>query len=313
MHPAVSIIFFTTASGAGYGLLALMGLFGAIGLLPADPWVGGFGLVLALVLVTAGLASSTYHLGHPERAWRALSQWKTSWLSREGVMAILTYLPAALLFIGWVFQSSLGPIYALAGLLAAVAAAVTVYCTGMIYASLKPIRQWHSPLTTPNYLLLALLTGTVALNVVSHLFKVESPVFVWLMLLAAAAAWVAKAMYWRAIDGQSPATTRETATGLGRIGRVRPLELPNTSPNYLQKEMVFRVARDHARRLRTLIQVLTFAVPLVAALLMLLIGGNAFGNLMSIFALLAAGIGVMFERWLFFAEAEHTVGLYYNS
>ncbi|MCA8929188.1 MAG: dimethyl sulfoxide reductase anchor subunit, partial [Alphaproteobacteria bacterium] len=94
MHPAVSIIFFTTASGAGYGLLALMGLFGAIGLLPADPWVGGFGLVLALVLVTAGLASSTYHLGHPERAWRALSQWKTSWLSREGVMAILTYLPA---------------------------------------------------------------------------------------------------------------------------------------------------------------------------------------------------------------------------
>lgn len=312
MHPAVSIIFFTTASGAGYGLLALMGLAGAFGLLPADRWVGAVGLVLALGLVTAGLMSSTFHLGHPERAWRALSQWKTSWLSREGVMAILTYVPAALLFFGWVFQENLAHIYAISGVLVAIAAVVTVYCTGMIYASLKPIRQWHTPLTTPNYLLLALLTGIVALNAIAHLFKAEHGVFVWLMLLAAAAAWAAKILYWRAVDGEVPASTRETATGLGHLGQVRPLEMPHTSPNYLQKEMVFRIARDHARRLRKLVQLLTFATPLIAALLMIIISGNAFGMLMSICALLAVSIGVLFERWLFFAEAEHTVGLYYG-
>lgn len=312
MHPAVSIIFFTTASGAGYGLLALMGLFGAVGLLPADRWVGAVGLVLALGLVTAGLLSSTFHLGHPERAWRALSQWKTSWLSREGVLAILTYLPAALLFIGWVFLENLAHIYAIAGVLAAILAGVTVYCTAMIYASLKPIRQWHSPLTAPNYLLLALLTGAVALNTVTHLFKAEHSAFAWIMLVSAAAAWIAKVLYWRAIDSETPASTRETATGLGHLGSVRPLEPPHTSPNYLQKEMVFRVARDHAKRLRRLVQLLTFGVPLIAALLMLIIGGNAIGLMLSICALLSAGIGVLFERWLFFAEAEHTVGLYYG-
>lgn len=312
MHPAVSIIFFTTASGAGYGLLALMGLFGALGLLPEDRWLGGVGLVLALGLVTAGLLASTFHLGHPERAWRALSQWKTSWLSREGVMSILTYLPAGLLFIGWVLQENLGHVYAIAGVMAAIGAVVTVYCTAMIYASLKPIRQWHSPLTAPNYLVLSLLTGTVALNVVVHVFKAEHPLFAWLMVLSAIAAWGAKVMYWRAIDGETPVTTRETATGLGHLGRVRPLEPPHTSPNYLQKEMVFRIARDHAKRLRMLVQLLTFGIPLLAALLMLIVGGNSLGMLLSICALLAAGIGVVFERWLFFAEAEHTVALYYG-
>src|SRR6056297_2261123 len=112
MHPAASIIFFTTASGAGYGLLALMGLFGAIGLLPADRWLGFVGLAAALALITAGLLSSTFHLGHPERAWRALSQWKTSWLSREGVMAIIAYLPAMVLFVGWVILEDTGHVFA---------------------------------------------------------------------------------------------------------------------------------------------------------------------------------------------------------
>jgi sulfite dehydrogenase (quinone) subunit SoeC len=312
MHPSVSIIFFTTASGAGYGLLALMGLFGAFGLLPADRGVGIVGLGLALGLITAGLLSSTFHLGHPERAWRALSQWKTSWLSREGVMAILTYMPAVLLAIGWIFMESLGFIFALAGLIAAVLSVITIYCTAMIYASLTPIRQWHNPLTAPNYLLLGLLTGVVALNVVAYMFKAEHGLFAWLMLLLGVAAWVAKRLYWRAIDNEVPVTTRETATGLGHLGKVRPLEPPHTSPNYLQKEMVFRIARDHAVRLRLLVQVLTYAIPVVVALVLISTDGSAFGLLMSIMALMFAGIGVLLERWLFFAEAEHTVGLYYN-
>ena len=100
MHPALSIIFFTTASGAGYGLLVLLGLGGAFGWLPAERGFGLVGMGLSLGLITAGLLSSTFHLGHPERAWRALSQWRSSWLSREGVMAIATYAPAGLLGLG---------------------------------------------------------------------------------------------------------------------------------------------------------------------------------------------------------------------
>ncbi len=312
MHPAVSIIFFTTASGAGYGLLALLGLFAALGLLPEDRWVGFVGLAVALGLVTAGLLSSTFHLGHPERAWRALSQWKTSWLSREGVLSIITYVPAGLLFIGWVFLEDTGHLFALAGLLSAVCAAITVYCTAMIYASLKPIRQWHSPLTAPNYLLLALLTGAVCLNVVAYIFKTEHALFVWILLVAAIAAWIAKVLYWRAVDGEKPASTRETATGLGKFGRVKPLEAPHTNPNYLQKEMVFRVARDHAVRLRWLVQALTFVVPAVVAVIMIALESHAAGLVLSLIILVSVGVGVVLERWLFFAEAQHTVSLYYN-
>jgi len=312
MHPAASIIFFTTASGAGYGLLALMGLFGAIGLLPADRWLGFVGLAAALALITAGLLSSTFHLGHPERAWRALSQWKTSWLSREGVMAIIAYLPAMVLFVGWVILEDTGHVFAAAGIVSAIAAAVTVYCTAMIYASLKPIRQWHSPLVAPNYLALALLTGVVCLNVIAYVFKSENQVFAWLMLVAVLVAWALKFAYWRKVDGEKPESTRETATGLGKHGKVRPLEAPHTSPNYLQKEMVFRVAREHSRRLRLLIQAMLFATPVLASIVMIETESNAVGMFFSFITLMFAGAGVVFERWLFFAEAEHTVSLYYN-
>src|SRR5438309_5897561 len=103
MHPALSIVFFTTASGAGYGLLGLLGILAPLGILPADRAFGLVALALALGAVTGGLASSAAHLGHPERALRAFSQWRSSWLSREGVASVVTYIPAGLFAIGWVF------------------------------------------------------------------------------------------------------------------------------------------------------------------------------------------------------------------
>ena len=101
MHPAASVILFTVTSGMGYGLLALLAVLGSLGVLPPDPGLGLAGFGTALALITAGLLASIFHLGHPERAWRALSQWRTSWLSREGVLAIMSLsagsccLPAA--------------------------------------------------------------------------------------------------------------------------------------------------------------------------------------------------------------------------
>ncbi|MGE0628960.1 MAG: dimethyl sulfoxide reductase anchor subunit family protein, partial [Hyphomicrobiaceae bacterium] len=156
MHPAYSVILFTTASGAGYGLLFWLSCLGVSGAIPPDRWIGFWGLGTALALITIGLLSSTAHLGHPERAWRAFSQWRTSWLSREGVAAVVTYVPAGLLGIGWVFLSSLsGPWGALA-ILAAIMSLVTVWCTGMIYQSLPTIRAWSLPIVAPVYLVLAL-------------------------------------------------------------------------------------------------------------------------------------------------------------
>ena len=103
--------------GAGYGLLVWLCLGGLFGLVPTERWLGVAGFGLAFALITAGLLSSTAHLGRPERAWRAFSQWRTSWLSREGVMAVATYVPAGVLAIGWVFLESIDGMFAVAAVL----------------------------------------------------------------------------------------------------------------------------------------------------------------------------------------------------
>src|SRR5713226_5329706 len=138
MHPALSIIFFTTSSGAGFALLMLLGLGAPLGLLPPSAGFGLAGTAIAVLLAAGGLVSSAFHLGRPERAWRAFSQWRSSWLSREGVMAVATFIPAAVFAIGWIFFGATSGVIGLCGIFAAALAAATVFCTGMIYASLKP-------------------------------------------------------------------------------------------------------------------------------------------------------------------------------
>lgn len=311
MHPSLSVIFFTTASGAGYGLLALLGVLAPFGLLPADPLFGLVALALALAAITAGLLSSTLHLGQKQRAWRAFSQWRSSWLSREGVAAVATYLPAGLFGIGWVF---LGNVSKAAGMLAALGAVATVYCTSMIYRSLKPVPRWHNRWVVPNYLALALMSGLLWLAPVLQVFGARPelgglvPVLVPVVIALAA---VLKLGYWRFID-QAPATsTAGSATGLGSFGTVRLFEAPHTSENYLLKEMGFSIARKHAAKLRRIAIGLGFGLPFLLSLVPFVASGWA-----AIAATLAAAIlgtvGVFVERWLFFAEAQHAVTLYYG-
>src|SRR5215472_8323952 len=142
MHPAISVIVFTTLSGEGYGLLAWLGVWAIVGSLPANRGLAAVSLVLSLGAITIGLLSSTVHLGHPERAWRAFSQWRSSWLSREGVASVATYAPALLFALGWLAIGSTSGIWALFGAITAVGAVVTVVCTAYIYRSLKPIHRW---------------------------------------------------------------------------------------------------------------------------------------------------------------------------
>src|SRR5215468_6058700 len=179
MHPAYSVIFFTSASGGGYLLLALLGVFGAFGILPADPVLGVVGFGFGFVMVTAGLLSSTFHLGQPLRAWRAFSQWRSSWLSREGVASLVCFAPALILFaLTWrygdaIARQVLGADATLAlraiGAALAACAALTVFCTARIYTSLKTIAAWHNAFVLPGYLLFALLGGAA---------------WLWLLLLA---------------------------------------------------------------------------------------------------------------------------------
>jgi DMSO reductase anchor subunit len=314
MHPAYSVIVFTCASGAGYGLLAWLGLNAMTSggaTRPVDIALGGFGI--AFVLITVGLLSSTAHLGRPERAWRAFSQWRTSWLSREGVMAIVTYAVGGLLALDWLLgEPASSPLFRLIGLLTFICALATVWCTGMIYASLMTIRAWNHRLVAPIYLVLALLTGRLLLNgMLGALTGYVSVRAIWLMLLLLVAGWIAKAMYWSGIDEARRTHTIGDATGLGRLGRVRTLDPPHTQANFVMREMGFEVARKHAERLRQIAAVLLFVAPAIATSL-LLVSGPALTAVLGITAVLSAAVGVGVERWLFFAEAEHVSMLYYG-
>ena len=256
MHPALSIIVFTTASSLGYGLAAVLGL----GFLDPATWSTKIAHVLALLLIAGGLVSSTLHLGNPQRAWRALSQWRTSWLSREGVMAIVTFVPLTLNAFSVVFLDRHLPWAGIAGTLLA---AVTVYCTAMIYASLKAIDAWHTPLTPASYLLFSAAGGTLA----AALFSASGG-GAWISLAIAAmvllaAAWAVK-LAWRNRLQRRPRSTPETATGLGAIGKVRLFEPPHINDNYLTSEMGFRIARKHASKLFRI----AFAAGLVAPLML---------------------------------------------
>jgi DMSO reductase anchor subunit len=312
MHPAYSVIVFTTASGAGYGLLIWLAAGAALGFIPRTPAMGLIGLGLALALITLGLLSSMLHLGRPERAWRALSQWRSSWLSREGVASLVTYLPAGALGLGWVFGIITAGQTALAAGLTIVCALLTLYCTGMIYASLDTIRAWRQPLVVPVYIVLALATGGVLLCALLAAFGRDLRLAAAVSVLALATGWILKARYWSAIDHADRTHSVEAATGLGRLGTVRPLDPPHTQPNFVMREMGYQVARRHAAKLRRVAVALLFLMPL-ALVLWLLIPLPPFAQLiLAVVATVSAAAGVLVERWLFFAEAEHLVVLYYR-
>ncbi len=312
MNPAFSVILLTTASGVGYGMLAWLGILNALRLLPASPWFGIPAILAALALSTIGLLASTFHLGRPERAWRSISQWRTSWLSREGIMALLTYLPALGFALAWWFAGAGSGVAAVLGLLAAACGLATVACQAMIYATLKPIRQWHHRLVPPNLLLLALFTGAAWLAAAVALDNADAARWVAaIAVVLAAGAGMAKLAYWRQIDAAAPVATIESATGLGALGRVRMLESPHTEENYLLREMGYAVARKHASRLRTIALCLGFAAPVLLLLLGSVLAGRA-EQVLLVLAAVAAALGVYVERWLFFAQATHTVTLYYG-
>jgi len=301
MHPAVSVIFFTVASGSGFGIIFLLGLGFPVG--------GGAGRAFFVSLTggglaVAGLLASTFHLGHPERAWRALSQWRSSWLSREGIAAIITLVLFGIYALVWMITGARPPIL---GLLVALGAATTVFTTSMIYAQLKTVPQWQSPLTPVVYLGFGLGSGWL---LASGFGNHQSPELWGIVLVGLA--WAAKWMWWaragraRLSDAGS---TPETATGLGFIGKVRLLERPHTGENYLTREMVHRIGRKHARRLRLLALLFGGVLPIIILALIALTGAPALLNLAAALSMI---IGLLAERWLFFAEAEHAVSLYYG-
>lgn len=311
MHPAYSVILFTTVSGAGFGLLMCLTLAALFHGQASDWRFAAIACGTALALIASGLMASTFHLGRPERAWRAFSQWRSSWLSREGLAALAVFplaIAFALLWSGFLASAGLLAPAALGTLLMCMA---SVYCTAKIYSSLPTIRQWHHPLVDAGYFLWALATGSVLLVVLSAAFGVHAPPLGRMSAFLLVSVALCKWSYWRIIDALPGAYTIEQATGLGVLGRVRQWEAPHTGENFVMREMGYRVARKHRERLRRYV----FAGLFFSAALTLAgaIVPGIFGLVLAVAGLLCAALAALIERWLFFAEAQHVSTLYYGA
>jgi len=313
VKPTFSIIFFTVISGAGLGMLSLLALADLCPARLLPPPALTTGAALALALIFCGLASSVLHLATPANAWRAFSRFGTSWLSREAVFAALL-APVALGY-GWSLAAGAGSwLRAVLAVLACALACTVIYCTAMIYASLKPVRQWHSRWTPANYLLLGHWSGALLLLALASAYGADPAPFVWLAAGFGSAALIVKLGYWRAVDDGSAAPTLERAIGVREgvrppgvsVARARLFDVGHSHGTFLTNEFGFTLARRHATALRGAALALAFGLPALG------ISAGARGPAVATALAGFCIIGLLAERWLFFAEARHTVRLYHG-
>jgi DMSO reductase anchor subunit len=314
VKPSLSIIFFTVSSGAGLGLLALLALGDLFDhALPSGALMQG--IAIALALVAAGLASSVLHLAKPANAWRAFSRFRTSWLSREAVFAACLF-PIALGYGALAWTDENGPLSVVAALGAVLLSWAALASTAMIYASLKPIRQWHSAWTPINYLLLGHWSGAVVLLGLARVHTAHERSFGWLAGALGVAALIAKIGHWRAIAAGAPdAPTLERAIGVEEgvrppgmtVARARLFDVGHSHGTFLTDEFGFVLARRNAVALRIAALSAGFLVPGAW-----IIYGAASARMAWLAAIVCLS-GLLAERWLFFAEAQHTVRLYHGA
>ncbi|RCN56269.1 dimethyl sulfoxide reductase anchor subunit family protein [Acidiferrobacter thiooxydans] len=308
MNPSLAVIFLTLFSGAGFGLMAMVAIvndFAIDGGL--SPLRTAILVALALLLVTIGMVSSTAHLANPKNAWRAFTRWRTSWLAREGVFAVLFY-PLAIAYLGWVFFTNsdqndgalvLGNVAGLIGL-------ATIFCQGMIYACLRTIRQWHTPLVPANFYALGLALGMTILATSRVLTHGPDLILVSAACALLVAAGVMKAIYYFWIGAPS-GTTLQTATGFTG-GRVKLLDQGHTFGTFLTHEFSNCISPTRARNFKIAVYVLGIFAPMA----ILLAAAHMTLGLGVLLAPLLAFIGIGLERYLFFVEAQHVVNLYHG-
>ncbi len=308
MRPPLSMVLFTTLAGAGQGLLlVLFGLQVAARVALAAPvpeplflW----GAVLVLLLCGAGLVAATFHLGRPLRAWRAAAMWRTSWLSREIIVLPLFMAVVA----GWGLAHWVNAPSLLPGVVAAALALLLYLCTGMIYAAVKVIREWATPLTPLNFAVLGIASGSaLAAALAAAVAPALAPPLAWLTLAATALGVITRAgQQWRNAT-LKPAATVQTAIGM-RHPRIVQKSQGGLAGSFNSREFFHGRSPGFVLGMRWAGVLLGFMLPLAALALALLQGSVGAAALAAIG--LAQLLGMLAERWIFFADARHPQNLY---
>ena len=309
MKPAWSVIIFTTLAGAGQGLF--IALFAADaydaarGQASLAPWFVAVSIVAALVLVGGGLLASFFHLGRPERAWRSAAMWRTSWLSRE-VIALPLFMALAAAYGAMHWLGRLQGALAVGGL--AVLACIALYvCTGMIYACLEFLQEWHTPLTVANFILLGGASGlTAAAALAAWLQPVLARPYVAAALIVGVLGYLTRLASLSRNARLRPKSTLATAIGI-KHPKIVQIAQGAMGGSFNTREFFHGRPREVVRAVRWTFLALVFPLPA----LMLLVAGDSVWAPVAAFALQYAGL--LAERWYFFAEAKHPQNLYYQA
>jgi sulfite dehydrogenase (quinone) subunit SoeC len=323
MKPAASVIILTTLIGAGQGLfLALFTqqTYALFDLLPQQNYqFYGYGSALAMVLLITGLLASFFHLGHPERAWRSAAQWRTSWLSREVIVLPafigIVFLYGILHLSGWkpVLLTLPGDLEIDATLILGAVGTILAFalfiCTGMIYACLRFLREWNSPLTVINYILLGGASGfTLAAFYAALVAPSQAGFFAgWAFIITLLGLFGRSASLWRNARLR-PTSTLQTAIGV-KHPRIVQKSQGAMGGSFNTREFFHGKSASFLRAIKPAFLVLAFALPLL-----LLIAGLSRPTAWILgSAFFLQYIGLLAERWFFFAEANHPQNLYYQT
>ena len=307
MHPAFSILFFTTLAGTAQGLVVALALASLFGVTMAPGYLST-ALLVAEVLLLAGLAASFMHLGRKTRAWRAVLMWRTSWMSREVII-----LPAFIALVGlwWLAErTGVAAQYgALLPVLAIVGAIVLWYCTAMIYACLRFIEEWAHPLTIANFTLIGLASGLLLACALAALTGDTGMLAATgtLALVVTLAAWVTRAASLRRNAGIRHKSTLQSATGI-KSPKLVQKSMGMSAGAFNTREFFHGASQAAVQNARLGLQLLAFAIPTV----LMLLGVTSHAAWPWVLAVLVQAPGLIAERWVFFAQAKHPQNLYYQ-
>ncbi|MEW6562686.1 MAG: DmsC/YnfH family molybdoenzyme membrane anchor subunit [Pseudomonadota bacterium] len=301
MHPALSVVFLTTLIGAGQGLFLV--LF-ATELMhrSEDKYFYSIGAAIVLILCAAGLIASFFHLGRPERAWRAAAMWRTSWLSRE-VIALPAFMAAAFGYGAAHWFGSETTL--LIGIIGATLSVVLFVCTGMIYAAIKVLREWAHPLTVINYLLLGCASGTTLSTFYAALAAPDlAGSYALAAFLLTLLAFVTRSAAMLRNAKLAPATTMQSAIGI-KHPRIVQKTQGAMGGSFNTREFFHGKSACFIRNIRLTFLILAFIIP---PALLLSESAAMFG-----LAFALQYLGLLAERWYFFADARHPQNLYYQT
>jgi DMSO reductase anchor subunit len=314
MHPSFSLILFTSMAGMAQGaIVSLAVLNSGSEQLPSELLnVYLFPLILALLF--GGLLASTFHLGHPERAWRAIMMWRTSWLSRE-VLILPAFIALTALAYYFSWQASV-PNWL--WLLLSIAALALWVCTAMIYQCIRFIQEWAHPATMVNFIALGMSSGWFLLMVLLTLWSILHPnqAVVTSSNIAGVAGFTGflillslslKLWIWKRNRGLKPKSNLQSATGI-KTGFVRQISMGMMGGSFNTREFFHQQSSFFVANVR---KIAFFGTYLLPVLLLTIVVSNGTLSVL-VLAFIVHCIGLMAERWLFFAEANHPQNLYYQ-